>query len=165
VTIQLSARVEEATKQQLQGWADALHYGNLTDAVEWAVGVWADALERAAAENAQTICPEAWCLIADVCNGTPWDRIGNPAVMLAANVEDGHKFNRSGFKWFDGPADSINRSVAELVRNLAALDHAHAWAVVLAVTWFWQHSQDQIDALHDPWWNPKWRREFRPGPP
>ncbi len=143
-----------------------------------ALECWADLIARATADNAESFAPLEWAIIADVCNGTLWEPgVGNPGIMLAAEVEDGHRLDGTGYKWLGdegtelaGSLDrigagkstkamrAVDAQVASLVKRLAALDYVHGWAVIVAVQWFWGHCELDIDARTDAWWSIPFRR-------
>lgn len=135
--------------------------GNLNQAIE----CWASIIARATADNSNDFAAQEWCLIADVCNGTLWEpNIENPAVLLAAEVSDGHRLNGTGYRWFcDAKGEATkemkaaDNKVKALVEKLAALDYAHAWAVIVAVQWFWQNTERNIDVRAEPWWTLAYR--------
>lgn len=153
--------------------------GASTQSLNQALECWADAIARASADNAQALAREEWNLLADVCNGTLWEPAsGSPGVLLAASVEDAHRLDGTGYKWLADEgvelAGSLERvgagkptkatreadaRVADLVKRLAALDYAHAWAAILAVQFFWEHPQE-IDHAADPWWTTAFRRRM-----
>jgi hypothetical protein len=103
-------------------------------------------------------------------------QVGNPGVLIAANVEDGHRLDGAGYRWLsDGETDlagslakvgagkptkamrDIDERVADLVRRVAALDYAHAWAMIVSVQFFWNHTELEIDPRNDSWWTPGYR--------
>jgi len=147
--------------------------------VEQALDCWTNQLARATENNSKAFAPPEWCLIADVCNGMLWEPgIENPAVMIAANVADGHHLDGTGYKWLSDEATEldgslervgagkptpamreIDKQVSALVKRIAALDGPHAWAIVAAVQWFWDHCADDI-AARDPWWTLQYRRRW-----
>lgn len=147
--------------------------------VEQALECWTNVLAGATEDNSKAFRQQEWCLIADVCNGTLWEpSVTNPAVMLAANVEDGHRLDGTGYKWLGKEGDEIagslarvgigtatpqmaviDRQVAGLVQRIAALDGIHGWAMVAAVQWFWDHCGDDIAAA-EPWWTLAFRRAW-----
>lgn len=177
-SVQISARVEEHVRAKIEALATSLN-ARLTDALELAVEGWEAALQAAAEDNARAFAPEEWCLIADVCNGTLWYPLQpNAAYSLAANIEDGHRLDGAGYKWLADEETElagslaraigaqqtqamrrVDKEVGDLVKRLAALGPAHAWAVILAVLWFWNHCQEDIDVRKDPWWTLQYRRQ------
>lgn len=146
--------------------------------VRQALECWANVIARASADNSKDFTASEWCLIADVCNGTLWEpTVDSPATLLAANVADGHRLDGAGYRWFcddeDERAGSVERlemgqptkamrqadaAVKALVEKLAALDYAHAWAVVVAIQWFWSHAELGFDPRATPWWSLAFRR-------
>lgn len=144
-----------------------------------ALECWGNIIARASADNSKDLGAAEWAMLADVCNGTLWEpRVDNPAVLLAAEIEDGHRLNGAGYKWFCGEdgelAGSLERlglgkptkemrdadnRIKALVEKLVAMDYAHSWAVIVAVQWFWDHCELQFDARKDPWWTLAFRRK------
>ena len=141
-----------------------------------AIDAWARALDLT--EGDLDFSATEWALIADVCNGTlfesGWLR---PGMLVAANVEDGHRLNGAGYRWLGSEgadlAGSLHRvgvaghteemtavdaAVADLVRRLAALDYVGGWAVIRAVRWFWAHCELSIDVRAERWWTSQYRR-------
>ena len=94
---------------------------------------------------------------------------GNPGYLLAAAVEDAHRLENIGAQCLDwGGNDStvikdknIDAAVAGVVEKLRNLDYVHAWAVIVAVQWFWEHHDEGIDVKDDQWWTPAFRRQWR----
>jgi len=156
------------------------YIGSGPDAGEQALRCWADVLARAGAAVAEAFTPIEWCMIADACNGTLWEpRIGEPGRMVAANVEDGHRLDGTGYRWLGDDATElagslskaaggkvtpamrkVDQQVSSLVQRLADLDYAHGWAVIVACQWFWSHCQDDIDPRKDPWWTSSYRKRL-----
>lgn len=136
VVRQLSLESHDHTRLQLHltAWATAL----------------ADAAEELGLSRAE------WNYLADVLNGC-WllPPVSSPQTLLAAEVEDGHRLNGLGPKWFSA-ADADER-VRHLVERIMAMSYTQAWAVLAAVTWFWDHSQE-IDHQQAEWWRPSFQR-------
>lgn len=148
--------------------------GQLNQALE----AWATLIARATQDNETAFAHAEWCLIADVCNSTLWEPSAeSPGVLIAANVSDGHHLDGTGYKWLadEGTelAGSLERigagkptkamrevdaRVSSLVKRLAALDAVHAWAVVVAVQFFWEHA-GAVDS-EAPWYTLAYRRQY-----
>ena len=129
-------------------------YGSIAASLNAAVSAWADVLARATANNADTFERAEWSALAESLNGC-WRAPGiatGPA--LAQSVTDGFRLTACGAQWLDNDKRRMNA----LVRKLAALDAAHAWAVVYSVAAFWQRSQT-VDREKDEWWTLAWRSE------
>jgi hypothetical protein len=126
--------------------------GALTHAIE----CWAEAMRRVGAEVAGMFSRQAWCLLADVLNGT-WTLDRNwTGHVLAIEVSDAARLDGAGEKWFGKGAEL---KVKGLVVGLADLDFVQAHAVLLAVRWFWEH-HEKIDIQKDDWWTPAFRARF-----
>jgi hypothetical protein len=93
----------------------------------------------------------------------------NPGQLLATAVEDAHRFEVIGATCLDwGECDStiikdkhIDAEVRRVVEKLRNLDYGHAWAVILAVQWFWEHHDEGINIHKDPWWTLAFRRQWK----
>jgi hypothetical protein len=134
-------------------------------AAKQALACWADLLDQATRDNAKTFSRSEWNYLADVNNGCSplFTMLGAGGkglrmmpTMLWANVEDGQRLDGTGEKWF--PAKQADQKVAELSKKLQALDFVHSWAVVVAIQFFWQHTD--IDHGEQPWWTLEFRREL-----
>lgn len=123
---------------------------------------WAEVIAGASAENDNLFTRAEWNLIADANNGcSPVMtlagedmRLSMPTTLLWANVADDIKLNGGDKKW-------KVKDARGLVDRLRGLDFVHAWAVVLAVQWFWEHAQCAIDHQADEWWTVDFRRAHR----
>lgn len=129
-----------------------------------ALECWADLVGRATDRNAERFGPEEWCYLADCGNGTLWEpAFANPGALLAHQVRDADAFEGLGAKWLRGPAE-----VSALAEKLAGLGYAEAWAVILAVQFFWDH-HEAIDVQGQEWWTLRFRaerdRSWREGAP
>lgn len=151
-----SQAVETLTRLQ------AIHgYETQGGAVSHALACWEAVLGIASEEIAGTFSREEWCAIADACNGTLWDEMlgGRSAgIHLAANVEDAHRLNGLGEKWFGADGD---KAIRELLGKLQSLDYAQGWALLRAVCWFWQHTDRDTDGKD--WWTIAFRRKAGKG--
>ena len=105
-----------------------------------------------------------WCLLAEVLKGMRFEpEFANPGALLATAIEDAHRLENVGEKWFssEGPdwgQKEIDASVEKLVEKLRDLDYAHAWAVIVAIQWFWDHERE-ISTKEDEWWSLAFRRK------
>lgn len=146
--------------------------GASSPALNQAVECWAALLARATADNSKTISKSysdwdgkvlheqglhEWGLLADVLKEVRFEpEFANPGELLATAVEDCHRLENVGDKWFhlDGDYEQkdIDASVEKLVKKLRGLDYAHAWAVIHTVEWFWDH-REGIDLKKDLWWS------------
>jgi hypothetical protein len=161
--------------------------GTSAPALNQAIECWAALLLRATADNAKTFYwneegvsggslngkwedmheLRPWGLLAEVLKGRRFDPdFANPGALLATAVEDAHRMEDAAEKWFSSEFDGEQRSrglehsVAALTKKLRDLDYAHAWAVIVAVEWFWDHQADGIDIKKDPWWSLVFRRQW-----
>ncbi len=150
------------------------------DAIREALECWAACLREAGEALAGRFAPEEWCLLADVLNGCMIDhRWSSPGLLLAAEVEDGHRLDGTGYRWLGtegtelegsalrlglarGTPDTarVDEQVADLLSRLRDLSFVEGWAVVQAVRWFWERSGEDFDVRSDPWWSPRWRFRF-----
>lgn len=163
--------------------------GNSAPALNRAIECWAALLTRAMADNAKKIWnPQAvnssgrledmyaiqeWCVLADTLKDMPFNPdFANPGELLATAVEDANKLDDIGSKWFmeNLPSEDYSRveladkCIAELAKTLRGLDYVHAWAVFVAVQWFWEHHAEGIDIKKDEWWTLSFRRQWLPLP-
>ena len=122
----------------------------------------ADAVGRAGRDLERLLSPEGWCLVADVLNGCAdlWDLSGTPIstlTLIAAEVEDGHRLDGLGDKWFgEGKGDS---GVKALLSTLRGLTPAHGEAVLAAVRFFWSRPDLGVE---DKWWKVSARAGEKP---
>lgn len=154
--------------------------GNSAPALNQAIECWAALLTRAMADNSNNICPwylancrdenelNEWCVLAEALRGKRFDpEFANPGDLLAAAVEDADRFFCVGDKWFTSMHDgdfaygARTRLFRELVKKLHDLDPVHAWAVIIAVQWFWDHQDEGIDMGKDLWWTLAFRRQWK----
>jgi hypothetical protein len=108
-----------------------------------------------------------WSFLACVLKDRPFDpEYANPGELLATAVEDAHRFENAAVKWFVTGTDFENiqaeadADVGMLVEKLRKLDYVHAWAVIVAVQWFWEHHDGGIDIEKDSWWKLAFRRQW-----
>ena len=156
--------------------------GNSAPALNRAIECWAALLTRATADNAKKIWNhrasmpdeyflQEWCVLADTLKEMPFTpEFANPGELLATAVEDANRLENIGSKWFSTERDDYNeielvdKRIGELAINLRGLDYAHAWAVIVAVQWFWEHHGEGIDIKKDEWWTLSFRRQWLPLP-
>jgi hypothetical protein len=147
-----------------------------------AIECWAAVLARAMADNAERFSPSYsawdfntlhehclhdWALLATVLRSMQFDPdFANPGLLLATAVEDAHRLEKAGREWFESERDiewkEVDTAVARLVEKLRAkeCDYTHAWAVIVAVRWLWDHQEQGIDIKKDPWWTLAFRRNW-----
>lgn len=131
--------------------------------LEQGARAWADLLDQAATDNAQTFGRAEWNYLADVNNGcSPLFTLHGEGVrlgvtMLWANAHDGHRLDRTGDKWFP-EGRKADQAVTALVNKLRQLDYVHGWAVVVAIQFFWAHC-NELDHQKDEWWTTARRRQ------
>ncbi len=162
--------------------------GSSAPALNQAIECWAALLARATADNAKTFfwneegvlvghitgkwedmhALHPWCVLAEALKDMRFDpEFANPGELLATAVEDAHRMEDVAEKWFSSEFDGeeyargLEHSVKELVQQLRGLDYPHAWAVIVAVQWFWEHCDEGIDIKKDPWWTLAFRRQWR----
>src|SRR5262245_32372200 len=113
-----------------------------------------------------------WVLIAQALKDLRFDpEFSRPGYLLAAAVEDADKLAYDTFEWYQAEYDSSvteeknkERHVAavrRLVEKLHKLEYTHAWALIIAVQWFWFHKDEGIDIRKDRWWTFEFRREWK----
>jgi hypothetical protein len=158
-------------------------------ALNQAIECWAALVARATADNARefqqtdtTLAQftneywgmDQWSLLAEVLKDMRFDpEFANPGQLLSTAIEDAHRLENIGFNCFDwGGCDSsvikpshIDAAVEKLVESLRQLDYVHAWAIIVAVQWFWEHRNEGIDIKKDPWWTLPFRRQWKGGQP
>ena len=159
--------------------------GNTSPALNQAIECWAALLARALADNGKTffqgeildlspgmddpVGVQEWSLLADVLKEKRIEPdFANPCDLLATAIEDAHRLEavgHKGFVWgsFDAstPTLDVDARIDKLVQKLRKLDYAHAWAVIVAVQWFWEHHEEGIDIKNDAWWTLSFHREWR----
>lgn len=129
--------------------------GQSAPALNQGLDCWAQVIAEASADNSKLLVAAEWAALADVLNGTLHEPgISNAGEMLAASVEDGDRFDGLGEKWFGKDAA---KKVPALGEKLRGLDYAHAWAVIVAVQFFW-HNHETI-SVNETWWTVAFRRE------
>jgi hypothetical protein len=153
--------------------------GTSASALNQAIECWAALLTRAAADNEKTLSQgewingvvriglKQWSFLAHALKDRPFDPdYANPGDLLATAVEDTHRFEcHLTHKFFVTGTDFENipeeadADVKRLVGTLRKLDYAQAWAVIVAVRWFWDHHDEGIDIEEDRWWTLAFRRQ------
>jgi hypothetical protein len=161
--------------------------GSTAPALNQAIQCWASLLARATADNAKTFywneegclvghltgkredmhALHPWGVLAEALKDVRFDpEFANPGELLATAVEDAHRMEDAAEKWFSSEFDGeeyahgLETTVKELIRELRNLDYAHAWAVIVAVQWFWDHHGEGIDIKKDAWWTLAFRRQW-----
>jgi hypothetical protein len=158
--------------------------GSSIPSLNQAVECWAALIARAMARNADTFwnsshCSlpvdvgfddehqgiDEWCLLAELLKDIRVEpEFPNPGELLRTAFEDAQTLEKVGQKWFrsefDGElaAKGLERAVKGLAEKLRTLDYVHAWALITAVQWYWDHNE-RIDFRKDPWWTHAFRRQ------
>jgi hypothetical protein len=153
--------------------------GGRAPSLNQAIECWAAQLAWATADNARSFSQSYWHDLGDTCEvhelhdwavlahsirDKPFDpQFSRPGELLAAAVEDAHRLESIGGEWFQSNADitwkEVDNAIAKLAKKLRDLDYAHAWAIIVAVQWFWDH-QDGIKVDKDEWWTLSYRRQW-----
>jgi hypothetical protein len=101
-----------------------------------------------------------------VLKDRPFDpEYANPGDLVATAVEDAHRLEDAAARWavHDSPSEDnseeTDAAVGDLVKRLRELDYVHAWAVIVAVQWFWEHDDEGIDIEQHRWWTLMFRRQ------
>jgi hypothetical protein len=159
--------------------------GSTSPALNQAIECWAALLSRAMGDNNKTFWNVEsthvtgreehmyalleWSVLAKALKNKRFDPdFGNPGDLLATSVEDAHRVENLAYDYFsmDLPPEEysslklLEELVGKLVKKLRNLDYAHAWAVILAVQWFWEHHDEGIDIEKDEWWRLTFRRQW-----
>jgi hypothetical protein len=133
-----------------------------------ALECWAALLARAIADNSKVFRGPSdsismlneWGVLAEVLKGMRFDpEFAHPKELLATAVEDAHRLENIGSRWCQAFSGSRDEAVGKLVEKLRKLDYPHAWAIIVAVQWFWEH-HEAIDMKKDPWWTLAFRRKW-----
>jgi hypothetical protein len=155
-------------------------------ALNQAIECWAALLARATADNAKRFwnaeptdstrkmedmyALKEWCVLADTLKELRFDPdFADPGQLLATAVEDANRLEGAGARWFSMylPTEEFNeieladKCVADLTKKLRELDYPHAWAVIVACRWFWEHRDGGIDIKKDQWWTLAFRRQWQ----
>lgn len=158
--------------------------GDTAPALNQAIECWAALLALAMADNDRKfeqsdrvenevlgkMCKmNEWSLLAEALKGVRFDpEFTKPGLLLATAVEDAHRLEYIGAECLDwGDHDStlikdknIDAAVGEVVGKLRDLNYEHAWAVIVAIRWFWEHHDEGIDVKEDSWWTLRFRRQW-----
>jgi hypothetical protein len=133
--------------------------------VSAALARYARHLGAAAREVEGMFSRDEWNYIADVMNGCAdmMDYSETPLshrISILANVEDGHRLDGAGYKWF-GEEDraAADAAVAALAQKLHRLTDLQGDAVAAATRFFWDDSTGSIDHARDPWWTLAFRKK------
>jgi hypothetical protein len=158
--------------------------GSTSPALNEAVECWAALLTRSIADNSRNFSewygPDEWqgfhamhhwAMLAQALKDIKIDPdFPNPGTLIATAVEDAHRLENLGWKWFhaehlEGQWDAFDAlrdtEIAKFLKKLAELDYSHAWALILTVRWFWQHCDEGCDLEKDHWWEFPFRREWK----
>jgi hypothetical protein len=128
--------------------------GNTTPELNRALEVHSQQIVRATVSVSQLLSRGEWSYLADCFNGTIHEpRFSDIGDCLAQSVEDQDEFYQTGTKW--------GVDAAALAAKLRQLSYIEAWAVVTAVSWFWER-HDCIDFDHDDWWTIEMRLKAVP---
>lgn len=127
-----------------------------------ALSRYAAAVNDAGQELDRLLTRDEWNLIADMLNGCAdlWDYSGTPMpslLLIRAQVEDGHRLDRVGDKWFGEEVG--DRRVKELLGKLAKMSTVHGDAILAAARYFWRHAD--IDHSEERWWSVARRTEVK----
>jgi hypothetical protein len=148
-------------------------------ALNRALECWAALLTRSTADNckafspaiddvrAKAPCPSLheWALLAVALKSKHFDpEFADPGAILAAALEDAHRLENAANKYYFRPTGEyeqkeVDSAVADLGKKLRDLDYPHAWALIIAVDWFWEHSEE-TDIEKDAWWTLSYRRQW-----
>jgi hypothetical protein len=158
--------------------------GNTAPALNQAIECWAALVTRAMADNARRFSSQEspdlfgqtghalhdWAFLAEGLKEVRVDSdFPNPSAILASALEDANRLHDLGAKWFyaehleDKPQEYIRlreTDIETVIEDVRKLDYPHAWALVLAVGWYWQHADDGVDLCKDSWWSLGFRREW-----
>jgi hypothetical protein len=159
-------------------------FGDTSPALNQAIECWAALLARATADNYRQFSQadhvdmhfegklwamNEWSLLAEALKGLHFDpEFAHPGLLVAAAVEDAHRLEFMGHKCINpGECDGtvlkpehVDAEVQKTVEKLRSLDYVHAWAVIVAVRWFWEHQDEGIDIQKDDWCLPAFRRQW-----
>lgn len=112
----------------------------------------------------RTLTRDDWNFFADISNGCAdlWDYSETPLshlLLLKAQVEDGHRLDGAGYKWF-GEGEAGDKGIKALLAKLATMTDVHGDAIAAALRHFWANFED-IDLLTDDWWTLAFRTRPR----
>jgi hypothetical protein len=157
--------------------------GNSAPALNQAIECWAALLTRAIADNSRTFSKQYedqvgrevhslhdWGLLAEALKQLQIDPdFPNPGALLATAIEDAHRLENLGCNWFhadylEGKWDQYEslreKVIKAFLKKVQELDYAHAWALLLTVRWFWEHSDEGVDMTKDEWWTLRFRGKW-----
>ena len=79
----------------------------------------------------------------------------SPRMQLWGELPQGESAKEIGDRWFG--ENKGNNDIADLARKLRSLTSLQAWAVLLAIRWYWIHvGKRDIDKSSD-WWKLRYR--------
>lgn len=159
--------------------------GNTAPALNQAIECWAALLARCTADNGRTFhgylttengdvieSLHEWNVLSEVLKDTTVNpEFQSPGSILASAVEDAYRLeNIRGACFLDDEDDHPKESrvypgwktdaaLAKLVDKLRGLDYPHAWAVIVAVQWYWAHQEQPLNDRNQ-WWTLAFRREW-----
>jgi hypothetical protein len=156
--------------------------GESLPAFNQAIECWAALVARATADNAKSFQePEEdgdneafgeWSMLAEVLKGMRFEaEFMNPSELIASTVEDAHRLESAGNRFLpahfqiwrnirpENRQPEIDEHVRMLVEKLRdpKFDYSHAWALIVAVRWYWERA-DKIKPMRDRWWTLQFRR-------
>jgi len=159
--------------------------GDSLPSLNQAIECWAALIARATADNARVFQePDLdgndqgfaeWSLLAEVLKGMKFEaEFMNPSGLIASAVEDAHRLENLGSKFlvyvqertvssmFKNRQPEFDDGVQKLVVKLRShnFGYVHAWAVIIAVRWYWDRV-GKIEALRDRWWTLQFRRSAK----
>ena len=160
--------------------------GPTCPALNQAIECWAALLARATADNSREFVQaefrevrlvmtgqlwqmNEWSLLAEALKGLRFDPdFANPGQLLSTTVEDAHRLEYIGASCLDwGECDAtvikepdIDAEVKRVVDKLAKLDYMHAWAIIVAVQFFWEPHDERLDMKNHKWWTLAFRRQW-----
>jgi hypothetical protein len=129
--------------------------------VSAALARYAQHIARASREVEYLLDRDEWNLLADVLKGrdTLRDHPGRPLshlLLIKAMVEDGHRLDGVGYKWFGNEAGDAR--VRALVKRLNGLSDLHGDAIAAAVRYYWD-AHERVDRQNDEWWKLAFRTQ------
>jgi hypothetical protein len=131
--------------------------GASTAQLNQAIACWAELITQSSADNAKAFSREEWCLLAEALNGVKCDPSeAAPGNAMASALEEAERNEGFGTKWLGEGRDPELEALLERMRTL---DYAHAWAVILAVQWYWAH-YEAVRLSEEPWWTLQYRLLF-----
>ena len=129
-----------------------------------ALARYAEHVGRAARRVEEAIIRAEWNALADVLNGCAdlWDYSETPfshLLLIRACVEDGHRLDGLGYKWF-GDGQAGDRGIRDLLCKLGKMTDLEGDAIAAAVRFFWMDARPgrgRIDHSTDEWWTLAYR--------